>query len=65
LPIKDWEKELAKKLTDKATLTNEYNTLKDETYKIEKIRASVKTILHSEEPQPERAVKNRGYGIGH
>jgi hypothetical protein len=32
-------------------LTDEYNTLKDETHKIEKIRASVKAILHNAEPQ--------------
>jgi len=38
-------------------LTDAYDTLKDETYKIEQIRASVKTILHNEEPPPERTVK--------
>jgi len=64
LPISDWKKELKEKLAKKATLTHEYDTLKEETYKIEQIRASVKTILHNEEPQPERAVKkSRGVEI--
>jgi hypothetical protein len=35
LPISDWKNELKEKLAKKATLTREYDTLKDETYKIE------------------------------
>jgi len=62
LPISDWKKELKEKLADKTTLTHEYNTLKDETYKMEQIRASVKTILHNEMPQAERTVK-KSWGV--
>ena len=45
------------KNTECDTLTREYTKLKDETHKIEKIRASVKEILHSGEPQPKRSLK--------
>ena len=49
-----WKNELAAKTAEKNALYKEYETLKSETYKVEKIRASVKVILHSDEPQPER-----------
>ena len=63
-PISTWEKNLASKTAEKDTLYRDYYALKDETYKVEKIRASVKAILHNETPQPERAVKkSRGVEI--
>jgi uncharacterized coiled-coil protein SlyX len=60
-PITKWRDELAAKLAEKDSLYREYSALKDDTYKIEQIRASVKAILHNAEPQPERtARKSRG-----
>jgi len=63
-PITMWKNQLAEKISESKALTREYNTLKDETYKIEQIRASVKTILHNDTPQPERTPqKSRGAEI--
>ena len=56
-PITMWKKELATKTAEKESLYGEYETLKAETHKVEKIRASVKAILHSDEPQPGRTKK--------
>ena len=53
-PIKEWEKELAKKTTVKDALYIDYHKLKDDTTKIEKIQRSVTEILHNEIPAPER-----------
>ena len=53
-PISKWQDELAAKLTDKDTLYREYYTLKDETHNVEKIRASVKVILHNDSPKQAR-----------
>jgi hypothetical protein len=50
-PINAWEKELANKLEARDSLYRDYYKLKDDTHKIEKIRASVKTILHNETPE--------------
>jgi hypothetical protein len=58
-PVSAWEKELAEKIAVKESLYRDYYKLKDDTYKIEKIRASVKAILHSGEPQPERTAKRK------
>jgi hypothetical protein len=58
-PISAWEKELAEKTAVKESLYRDYYKLKDDTYKIEKIRASVKMILHNGEPQKERTAKRK------
>ena len=50
-PITKWKEELTEKTNAKESLYREYYSLKDETYKVEKIRASVKEILHSDEPE--------------
>jgi len=50
-PITVWEKELAEKLATKDALYRDYYALKDEIYKVEKIRAGVKAILHNETPE--------------
>jgi len=50
-PITKWQNELAAKATEKEALYQEYYTLKDETHKVEKIRASVKVILHNDTPK--------------
>ena len=49
-PITKWQNELASKSTEKESLYQEYYILKDETHKVEKIRASVKAILHKDSP---------------
>jgi len=60
-PIAAWEKKLAENLEAKDSLYREYYTFKDETAKVEKIQRSVKEILHSESPTPQRAIqKTRG-----
>ena len=61
-PISAWEKELAAKLETRDLLYREYYKLKDDTYKIEKIRASVKTILHNDAPQ-EQTPRRRSHGM--
>ncbi|MDR2571258.1 MAG: MobA/MobL family protein [Oscillospiraceae bacterium] len=50
-PITKWKKELSEKTAAKAKLSGGYNTLRDETKKIERIQRSVKEILRSEEQQ--------------
>ena len=50
-PITKWREELTVKTAAKESLYREYYVLKDETYKVEKIRASVKAILHNEMPE--------------
>ena len=62
-PIRAWEDELATKLAEKDSLYQKYYKLKEDTAKIEKIQRSVKEILHSDEPQPERAVTRKTYGM--
>jgi len=42
------EKEQADLVSEKYNLFEEYYRLKDETYNVEKIRASVKSILHND-----------------
>ena len=56
-PISKWRDELAAKLAEADTLYREYSKLKDETAKVEKIKRSVKDILHSDtqRTQPTRA----------
>ena len=58
-PIDMWKRELATKTTENETLYREYVALKEETLKVEKIRASVKEIVQEELPmvQPERTPK--------
>jgi hypothetical protein len=53
-PITMWREELATKTAEKKTQYQEYLKLKDETYKVEKIRASVKEIMQAEIPKLER-----------
>ena len=50
-PITKWKKELSEKNIARTKLSGEYNTLRDETKKIERIQRSVKEILRSEEQQ--------------
>jgi hypothetical protein len=50
-PITKWREELAAKTAEKYSLYQEYYALKDETYKVEKIRASVKEIMQVEAPK--------------
>ncbi|MCL2821460.1 MAG: MobA/MobL family protein [Oscillospiraceae bacterium] len=50
-PITKWKKELSEKNIARTKLSGEYNTLRDETKKIERIQRSVKEILRSEEKQ--------------
>jgi len=46
-PITKWREEFAEKTAAKESLYREYNSLKGETYKVEKIRAGVKFIMQS------------------
>jgi ATP-dependent exoDNAse (exonuclease V) alpha subunit len=63
-PISEWKKELTSKLADKEMLYREYYSMKDDTHRIEKIRASVKEILHINELTPELATtRTRGMEI--
>jgi hypothetical protein len=62
-PISAWEKQLAGKLAEKDALYQQYYKLKDDTYKIEKIRASVKAILHNDAPE-QTPSRTRGMEIG-
>ena len=50
-PISKWQEELTAKLAVKDSLYRDYNKLKSETHNVEKIRASVKSILHSDSPK--------------
>jgi len=50
-PTTQWKKELTEKTTVKSNLSEEYNTLKEETKKIEHIQWSVKEILRGDEQQ--------------
>ena len=50
-PITKWRDELVAKIAEKDSLYRDYYALKDETYKVEKIRASVKSVLHNETPK--------------
>jgi hypothetical protein len=53
-PISKWQNELSDKTAEKDALYREYYALKDETHNVEKIRASVKAILHSDTPKQGR-----------
>jgi len=53
-PISKWQGELSAKTAEKDSLYQEYLALKDEAYKVEKIRASVKEILHNDSPKQTR-----------
>jgi hypothetical protein len=57
-PITIWREELAAKTAEKDSLYRDYLKLKDETYKVEKIRASVKEIFQTETPE-RTAVKSK------
>jgi len=48
-PTTKWKKELAEMTAMKGKLSEEYNTLREETKKIEHIKQSVKEILRSDE----------------
>ena len=61
-PITKWKKEIAEMTATKAKLSGEYNTLREETKKIERIQRSVKEILQSVE-QPEVKPKLRELDI--
>ena len=61
-PATKWKKELSEKTAARSVLSGEYNTLREETKKIERIQRSVKDILRSEE-QPEVKPKRRELGI--
>ena len=50
-PITKWREELSAKTAEKDSLYREYYALKDETHKVEKIRASVKEIMQAETPK--------------
>jgi hypothetical protein len=57
------EKAACGKTKEGKVLTAEYNTLKDETYNIEKIRASVKAILHNDTKHEQQPQRRRAQGI--
>jgi predicted nuclease with TOPRIM domain len=50
-PIKKWRDELVAKTAERNLLYREYDVLKNETAKVEKIRYSVKEILKAETPE--------------
>jgi hypothetical protein len=50
-PIKKWRDELVAKTAERNSLYREYDVLKNETAKIEKIRYSVKEIMQAETPK--------------
>ena len=52
-PITKWRDELADKIVEKDSLYREHYSFKDEAVKVEKIRASVKEILHGHMPKQE------------
>jgi len=52
-PIDMWRRELATKTSEVNALYREYTALKEETYKVEKIQASVKVIIQEEMPRTE------------
>ena len=58
-PIDTWRRELGTKTSEVNALYREYTALKEEIYKVEKIRASVNVIMQEEMPitQPERTPK--------
>jgi len=63
-PIDMWRQELGSKISEKNALNQEYQKLKEETAKVEKMQRSVKEMLHIDEPQPERIPqKSRGMEI--
>ena len=49
-PITKWREELAAKNSEANALYQEYSALKEETYKVEKIRANVKVIIQAKMP---------------
>ena len=58
-PITKWREELSAKTAKREKLYRDYETLKTETAKVEKIQRSVKEILHSDEPQTERTATRK------
>ena len=61
-PITKWREELTAKTAEREKLYREYEKLKTETAKVEKIQRSVKEILHTDEPQTERT-KSKSQGL--
>jgi hypothetical protein len=51
LPITKWQNERVEKISERAALYREYETLKTETQKVEQIKRSVTDILRSESPE--------------
>jgi len=58
-PLSMWREELVVKNTEKDSLYQEYYALKDETHKVEKIRASVKEIIQAKIPERVRQKSRR------